>query len=258
MKKTLFLLSAVTLAAVTLHAAEVPVEAPLVSMKKEWNAGSMTGKNTHAMYVAGKIYADCWSYWYAESGLTPQTAVMKPLNAVDPDILDKFWSRYAPILAARVSKVRNRMVWHFPAMQRNYLTARNTKVTYGAAFGFKNPFNKETVCYIEGRLRYPEQAKSMAYVYCKSADGKITVLTDSGKPGAIYVMKTKHRNGRIEVRQYLKLQLEITLKPGDTILFASFRGDFAGKPAPKGREVSFLSIDDRWGPAFQPKISFEL
>ena len=65
MKMKLFLLSAIALGTSALYAAEVTVEPPLESMKKEWKDGSMTGKNTHAMYVAGKKYPDCWSYWYA-------------------------------------------------------------------------------------------------------------------------------------------------------------------------------------------------
>ena len=85
MKMKLSLFTAIALGTAALSAAEVTVEPPLVSMKKEWNDGSMTGKNTHAMYVAGKKYPDCWSYWYADSGITPETAILKPLNAVDPD-----------------------------------------------------------------------------------------------------------------------------------------------------------------------------
>jgi hypothetical protein len=254
MKMKLFLLSAFALGSVALSAAEVTVEPPLVSMKKEWNDGSMTGKNTHAMYVGGKKYADCWSYWYVDSGITPQTAVMKPMNAVDPDFITKTgWANYTPVLAASFNAKKKGSIY-LPGMIRNEMYVWYSHKTFGAAYGFRNPFAKDTICYIEGRLRHPEEA--IVYVYVKSADGKFKMLTDSKKPGALFVMNTKHRNGQVEKRQYLKLQIEVKLAPGDTVMFAGFRPDFAGKPT-SGKKVHFLSVDDRWGKAYQPKISFE-
>lgn len=254
MKMKLSLLTAIALGTAAISAAEVTVEPPLESMKKEWKDGSMTGKNTHAMYVAGKKYPDCWSYWYADSGITPETAILKPLNAIDPDfVAGTFWAKYTPILTAGFNAKRKGFIF-WPAMIRNNLVVRYSNKTFGAAYGFRNPFAKDTICYIEGRLRHPQEAR--AYVYVKSADGKLKMLADSSKPGALFVMNTKHRNGKVEIRQYLKLQIEVKLAPGDMVMFAGFRPDYAGK-ASTGRDVHFMSVDDFWGKAYQPKISFE-
>lgn len=254
MKKSLLLLSAVLAAAFTAAAAEMPVENPWESMKKAWNDGSMIGKNTHAMYIKGQAYPDCWSYYYVESGLTPETAVFQPLNGINPDLVaNSFWKKYAPIISAGLTK--NGKSFAYPALVRGSIGAQHTNKTFGAAFAFKNPFKEDTICYIEGRLRHPVESK--VFVYIKSADGKITHLTDSSKPGALYVVNTKHANGSIEVRNYLKLQIETKLKPGDSVFFAGFRSDYAGKRVAGKKSVSFLSVNDQWGKAFQPAISFE-
>ena len=140
MKMKLSLLTAIALGTSALSAAEVTVEPPLVSMKKEWNDGSMTGKNTHAMYVAGKKYPDCWSYWYADSGITPETAILKPLNAVDPDfVAGTFWAKYTPILTAG-----------FNAKRKNPKTKRKWKKSSFAQKSKRTNFTRKSACRRKG------------------------------------------------------------------------------------------------------------
>ena len=250
MKKLFFM--AITAAVFTVTAAELHVENAIDSMKKEWYTGTMIGKNTHSLYIGEKSYPDCWSYWYAASGLTPETAQFKPLNAIDPDLIKgSFWQKYAPIMAASLSK--NGKSFIYPALSSGSINTDQSQKAFGGAYGFKNPFNEEVFCYIEGRLRHAPEAK--VFVYVKSADGKITHLTDSEKPGALHVVNTTLKTGNVEKRQYLKLQIEVKLQAGDTVVFAAFRNDHAQKITQKKR-INFLSPNDQWGKAYQPAISF--
>ncbi|MBQ6597418.1 MAG: hypothetical protein IJH79_07685, partial [Lentisphaeria bacterium] len=129
----------------------------------------------------------------------------------------------------------------------------HTKKTFGCAYGFKNPFDQEVVCYIEGRLLHEKQA--MIYVYVKHADGSVTQLVKDDNPDAVEDVVQTYPGGRTGIRHYLKLQIETRLKPGDLVIIAGVRPDLNGKYVGKNGGGTFHI--DGWGKTYNPVISFE-
>ena len=232
-------------------AEELKMDGPMELFKKEWNDGTMTGKNTHSARIGGKVYPDIWHYWYVDSGLTPETIKLAPLNAISPDSkAAKVWKNYHPILA---QSIKEKGSMSFPALLRNSLIMIHTKKTFGCAYGFKNPFDQEVVCYIEGRLLHDK--KAMIYVYLKHKDGTVTQLVKDDNPDAVEDVVQTYPGGRTGIRHYLKLQIETRLKPGDLVVIAGVRPDLNGKYVGKNGGGTFHI--DGWGKAYNPVISFE-
>ena len=250
--KKLFL-SMLLAAICAVNADEIAVEPPMKTMLQEFSDGTMTGKNSHSAVVGGKKYADCWEYYTIESGLTPETFKYLPLKAISPDAAAaQAWKKYFPILALDISPDGKKLT--YPMLMRGNFEIRYTNKTFGNAFALKNPFNSEVICYVEGKLRHTEEAA--VFVYLVKADGTAKLLLDDKNPDGVFNKIEKHKNGHVEKRHYLKLQLEFKMQSGDKLFFAAVRPDFAGKKTGKP-SVGTLCVDDRWGKASNPIISFE-
>ena len=251
MKKSLFAL--LMTAALVAAAEELTVEPPLTAMTKEWSNGAMTGKNTHSAVIGGKTYPEVWQYWYIESGLTPETIRLAPMKAVSPNAPGVQWmKRYFPILAADVSPDGQKIT--YPILARGNFETRSTRKVFGNAFSIRNPFDVPVACYVEGRLRHAPAADT--FVYLQQADGKVKPLLRNDNPDALEDVSTKHKNGAIEVRHYLKLQLEVKMAPGDKLVFAAVRSDCQERTLGK-QNIETLQVDDHWGKAWNPILSFE-
>ena len=251
MKKSLIALACAAM--FTLNAAELKVDGPMELLTKEWSDGTMTGKNTHSAKIGGKLYADTWEYWYVDSGFTPETIKLAPLKAVSPDCsAAKTWKGYTPILAAGISA--DGKVLNFPALLKATMTTIHTRKSFGCAYGLKNPFNKDVICYVEGRLWHTPQA--MIYVYIQHQDGKVTKLVEDNNPDAVEEVSNKFPDGKVHVRHYLKLQVEAPMKAGDRLIIAGVRPDNQGKYVGK-KGLGTFRIDG-WGKPWNPIISFEI
>ena len=251
MKKSL--LALLLTAALAVNAEELTMEPPITAMAREWSDGTMTGKNTHSAVIGGKTYPEVWQYWCIDSGLTPETIRLVPMKAVSPDAPGVQWlKRYFPVLAADVSADGQKLT--YPLLMRGGFETRYTKTVYGNAFSMRNPFDVPVTCYVEGRLRHAPEAD--VFVYLQQADGKIKTLLRNDNPDALEDVSTKHNNGNVEVRHYLKLQLEVKMAPGDKLVFAAVRPDCQGRTIGK-QNIETLRVDDRWGKAWNPILSFE-
>ena len=251
MKKSLIALACAAI--FTVNAAELKVDGPMELLKKEWSDGTMTGKNSHAAMIGGKLYNDAWEYWYVASGFTPETIKLAPLKAVSPDAKGaQIWKKYTPILASNISA--DGQTFNFPALLKNTMTIIHTRQTNGCAYSLKNPFNKEVVCYVEGRLWH--DPKAMIYVYILHQDGKVTKLVEDNNPDAVEEVSNKFPDGKVHVRHYMKLQVEAPMKPGDRLVIAGVRPDNQGKYVGKTGLGTFRI--DGWGKPWNPIISFEV
>ena len=252
MKKSLIALACAAM--FTVNAAELRVDGPMELLKKEWSDGTMTGKNTHTAKIGGKLYKDVWEYWYVDSGFTPETIKLAPLKAVSPDTAAaKAWKGYTPILAAGISADGKHL--HYPALLRNTMTIIHTRKSFGCAYGVRNPFDKDVVCYVEGRLWHNPEAK--IYIYIQHKDGKVTKLVEDNNPDAVEEVSNKFPDGKVHVRHYMKLQVEAPMKPGDRLVIAGVRPDNQGKYVGKRPGLGTFRIDG-WGKPWNPIISFEV
>ena len=250
MKKffTLFVAAAAIIAA---NAETFNLDSPMPTLTEEWRNGTMTGKNSCSGKINGKLYKDVWHFWCVESGVTPDTVKLAPINAVSPDSSGaKTWKGYTPILAY---KTQPNGSFLFPALLNTNMTLVNTKLTYGMAYGVKNPFDTEVTCYVEGRLWHSEEAK--IYVCKRDTEGKLTVLVEDNNPDAVENIMQTYRDGKKSNRHYMKLQVEARLKPGEFVIILGTRPDFNGKYVAK-KGVGTFRIDG-WGKAWNPIISFE-
>ena len=249
MKKFLTIFAAAA-AAFAVNAETFNLEPPMPTLTEEWRNGSMTGKNSCSGKINGKLYKDVYHFWYLKKGVTPDTAELAPLNAISPDSKGaKLWEKHTPILAAGV---KENGVFTFPALQKNSMVTINTKFTFGMAYGVKNPFDSEVICYVEGRLWHNEEAK--IYVCKMDKDNKLTVIVEDNNPDAVENIMQKYKDGRKSNRHYMKLQTEVKLLPGEFVVIIGTRPDFNGKYASKS--VGTFRIDG-WGKAWNPIFVFE-
>ena len=83
--KKLFVMFAAATAIFAAQAETFNLEGPMAILKEEWRTGAMTGKNSCSGKINGKLYPDIYHFWCVESGVTPDTVKLAPLNAVSPD-----------------------------------------------------------------------------------------------------------------------------------------------------------------------------
>ena len=249
--KKFFTLFVATAAIIAANAETFNLDSPMPTLTEEWRNGTMTGKNSCSGKINGKLYPDVYHFWYLKKGVTPDTAELAPLNAISPDSkAAKTWEKYTPMLAVGVKNNTNVI---FPALQKSSMVMIHTKLTYGMAYGVKNPFDTEVTCYVEGRLWHSEEAK--IYVCKRDTEGKLTVLIEDNNPDAVENIMQTYRDGKKSNRHYMKLQVETRLKPGEFVIILGTRPDFNGKYVAK-KGVGTFRIDG-WGKAWNPIISFE-
>lgn len=249
--KKFFFSAVAAVALITANAETFNLEGPMPMLKKEWRDGTMTGKNSCSGKINGKVYKDVWHFWCVESGVTPDTVKLAPLNAISPDSSGaKTWKNYIPILAY---KTKPNGGFLFPALLNNNMTIVHTKLTYGMAYGVKNPFDSEVTCYIEGRLWHSEEAK--IYVCKMDKENKLSVIVEDNNPDAVENIMQTYRNGSKSNRHYMKLQAEVKLQPGEFVVILATRPDVNGKYVEKNGVGTFRI--DGWGKAWNPIISFE-
>ena len=164
----------------------------------------------------------------------------------------QIWKKYTPILASSISA--DGQTFNFPALLKNTMTIIHTRKSFGCAYGVKNPFDKEVICYVEGRLWHTPEAK--IYIYIQHKDGKVTKLVEDNNPDAVEEVSNKFPDGKVHVRHYMKLQIEAPMKPGDRLVIAGVRPDNQGKYVGKTGLGTFRI--DGWGKPWNPIISFEV
>jgi hypothetical protein len=249
--KKLFVMFAAATAIFAAQAETFNLEGPMAILNEEWRTGAMTGKNSCSGKINGKLYPDIYHFWCVESGVTPDTVKLAPLKAISPDSKGaKTWKGYEPILAY---KIKPNGGFNFPALLKNSMCIVHTKLTYGMAYGVKNPFDSEVTCYVEGRLWHTEAAK--IYVCKMDAAGKLTTLVEDNNPDAVENIMQTYRDGHKSNRHYMKLQVETRLQPGEFVVILGTRPDMNGKYVEKKGAGTF-SIDG-WGKAWNPICSFE-
>ena len=241
---------AILAAVLAVHAENFELEPPMSILTEEWNNGTMTGKNSCSGKINGKLYPDVYHFWYLKNGITPDTAELAPLKAISPDSKGaKLWKKHTPILAAGTKENGN---FIFPALQKNSMVIIHTKFTFGMAYGVKNPFDSEIICYVEGRLWHSEEAK--IYVCKMDKAGKLTTIVEDNNPDAVENIMQSYKDGKKTNRHYMKLQTEVKLLPGEFVVILGTRPDFNGKYA--GKSVGTFRIDG-WGKAWNPIFAFE-
>ncbi len=238
MKKIILLFAG--LGILTAAAAEIRFADPMIQLKKDFFAGKMTGKNSHAAVAGKQEFPDCWKYYYIASGDKPENFVLQPLNAISPDLpVAKLWNKV--ILAPSATDKK----FEYPAFIDIYFYPKSKM---GGAYSFTNPLNKKCKLYLEGNLRREKSVR--AFVYIKRADGTIKLLTDDMDSDAWQQQETKLKD-RTLVRHYLKLQFEEEFNPGDILVMACTPRD--GKFPAKGYIFSISG----WGAKWNPVISLE-
>ena len=224
-------------------AAELAVENPFKALTEEWSSGKMNGKNSCSAVIDRKKYPDAWKFFYIAGGNDYKDAVLKPLNGVSPESKGAtVWKNYTPILAASVKEDGS---FGFPALLKNGFCIVHTKLSWGGAYSFTNPLEKTAKIYVEGHFWHNANAK--IYIYVQKKDGSSKLLSDDSNPEAVLDYEKRH---------YLKLMLEETLEPGESLVFIGFHPGGMGKYVAGNAFTPFYISG--WGDSWNPMVSLEV
>lgn len=226
-------------------AEELPVVSVSTSMKEEWGSGALQhGQNSHSGTIGEAKYPNLWSYWVVASGDTPQTFVLEPLKA----------NRKSPS-AKKTNILTPYENVSFPGLHDNYFAANTKSQTAGAGYAFTNPFNHKIKVIIEGCINYKDAANKV-YVYTKSPDGAVNILTSTDNPGGLVDVPESNREGA-RMRKYLKLQCETELEAGGQIYIIGYNANTATVTTNAGGVFLLFYFNDNWGPLYQPVFIVE-
>lgn len=243
MKKMLLSLLSISF---LLTAAEWTVESPQKNLKTAFDSGRLAGKNCHDAVYGKKTLPDAWSYDKIEQGDTPETFRFTPLKALTPEHASvKAWKK--TVLTSDVTGKK----FKYPALVGSAFYTEG-KACRGGAYRFRNTGKEKLSIILEGAFRITPGAK--VFIYRRTANGTVTMLADDENPNAKFEITHKKANGAVAIRRnYLKLQAETELQPGDALEFSVI----IKKPHSGSKAYSLFYTDDHWGKNYNPVVIIE-
>lgn len=234
-------------------AEELSVEPVSTSLKSEWDSGALEhGQNSHSGKIGDSIYPNLWSYWVVADGDTPKTFDLEPLKA----------NRKSPS-AQTTNVLTPDEKKSSPGLVNNYFLGNSRFPSAGAGYSFENPFDHKIKVIIEGRINYRD-ADNKVYVYTKSPDGTVNILTSTDDDGALVDTPESKIQGDVlaskeskNMRKYLKLQCETELAPGDRIYVIGYGGNSGNRVTNANGDFCLFYLNDNWGTVYQPVFIVE-
>lgn len=229
-----------------LTATEWTMEPPQKKLKTEFDSGRLAGKNFHDAVYGKKMLPDAWSYDKIEQGETPETFRFVPLKALTPEHSSvKAWKK-----TVLTSDITGRK-FKYPALVGSAFYTEG-KACRGGAYRFRNTGKEKLSIILEGAFRITPGVK--VFIYRRMANGTITMLADDENPNAKFEITHKKTDGTIAIRRnYLKLQAETELLPGDALEFSVITKE----PPTGSKAYALFYTDDLWGKNYNPIILIE-
>ncbi len=192
---------------------------------------------THGGLVDETWQDDIWEYWSVKGGSIPADFVLQPMTYAE--INSPSWSK----ISWSGCFVGDAAMKKTPFANIHGFYVRVAKT--GAGYSLRNPYPSGAKVIIEGMLRINSDYENFPVFVYRKAEDKVDILTSTNDSHAIST--TSCAKGHI--RHYLKLQIDISLAPGERVFIIST----AGPNSPKGgKQETLIEDNDRWGIIYRP------